>query len=88
MSGSCRSIPSVVDGIEYPSMAAAALAMGITRQAISLRIAVRARGPVKRGRPPALHELDGVVATVAEHARRRGVSVQVIYRKLRRARTA
>jgi len=82
--------PCTIDGVDYPSCAAAARALGVTYQAIQSRIKTRLNGgPHKRGRKPKAVTLDGITATLDEHATRLGISRSAVCgRAKRRAKRA
>lgn len=46
-------------------------------------VPARKGAPVKHGR--VLHKLDGIVATVDQHAGRLGLSTETVYRRIRKA---
>jgi hypothetical protein len=83
--GGQNAVPITIDGIAYESMAAAARALGVTRQTISQRIAPH--NPALNRRGNAVLSPADVVAIRAEHARRReaGESTAAIARALHAA---
>lgn len=85
--------PVTVGGVAYPSIAAAARAVGLTKQAVASYLknvsAGRATQPrdARTGRAVAtgprarVVELDGVVGTINDHAARLDVPVKAAYRR-------
>jgi len=74
--------PVLVDGVTYASITEAAAELGVSKQALSARLARADRGPVRKGRPPKSVRLDGIMATIPEHAARLKLPVAAIYRRI------